>query len=210
LLTLGSTASESLLSKHSSTNFKIQLLMPKKIFQKEAPILRKMAVEISANSIKSPKIQKIIEEMKVALESQDDGVAIAGPQIGYPLRIFVVSKRIQDIVKESKSELTEDNKKYKTLATTVYINPVIKKISKKKMVVEEGCLSVRYLYGKVSRSLKATIVAYDENGKKFTRGATGLLAQIFQHEVDHLNGILFIDKAKHIEEILPKSVVSSK
>ena len=70
--------------------------------------------------------------------------------------------------------------------------------------MEEGCLSVRYLYGKVSRGLKATIEAHDENGKKFERGGTGLLAQIFQHEVDHLNGILFIDKTKYVEEILPK------
>jgi peptide deformylase len=70
--------------------------------------------------------------------------------------------------------------------------------------MEEGCLSVRYLYGKVRRSKKATIEAYNEHGKKFTAGASGILAQIFQHETDHLNGILFIDKAKQIEEILPE------
>ena len=171
--------------------------MPKKILQKEAPVLRKTAEEIGVNSIKSPKIQKMIEEMKVALESQEDGVAIAGPQIGYPLRIFVVSKRVEEIMHKKEPGHGRD---------AIYINPVIKNVSKKKMVVEEGCLSVRYLYGKVARSVKATVEAYDENGKKFTRGGSGLLAQIFQHEVDHLNGVLFIDKAKHVEEILPKEL----
>jgi len=57
---------------------------------------------------------------------------------------------------------------------------------------------------KVSRSKKATITAYDENGKKFIRGASGLLAQIFQHETDHLKGILFIDHAKGNKRELPK------
>ena len=76
--------------------------------------------------------------------------------------------------------------------------------------MEEGCLSVRYLYGKVSRANQATIEAYDEKGKKFQRGGTGLLAKIFQHEVDHLNGILFIDKAKNLEEIPPKLVKKTK
>jgi peptide deformylase len=67
----------------------------------------------------------------------------------------------------------------------------------------EGCLSVRWLYGNTFRSKKATVTAYDENGKKFVRGASGLLAQIFQHETDHLVGTLFIDHAKNIKEELP-------
>jgi peptide deformylase len=64
-------------------------------------------------------------------------------------------------------------------------------------------LSVRWLYGNTHRSKKATVTAYDEEVKKFTRGASGLLAQIFQHETDHLKGILFIDHAKDIKEELP-------
>ena len=73
-------------------------------------------------------------------------------------------------------------------------------LSREKEWMPEGCLSVRPLYGKTFRSVKATVVAYDENGKKFTRGASGLLAQIFQHETDHLKGILFIDHAKDVKE----------
>ena len=70
--------------------------------------------------------------------------------------------------------------------------------------MEEGCLSVRYLYGKIRRSKKITMKAYNENGKIFQRGASGLLAQIFQHENDHLDGKLFIDKAKDIEDLPPE------
>lgn len=185
-----------------------------KILQKESPVLRDIAKEVPLAEISSSKIKKIIEEMRVALESQEDGVAIAAPQIGYSLRIFVVSKRIEDIVKEakkiriSKKVIPDENLELSAPMgkDLVFINPVIKKISKDRRVIEEGCLSVRYLYGKVSRGNKATVEAYDENGKKFERGGAGLLAQIFQHEIDHLNGILFIDKAKFVEEIIPEHV----
>ena len=68
----------------------------------------------------------------------------------------------------------------------------------------EGCLSLRWLYGNVNRKKKVTIVAYNEKGERFQRGASGLLAQIFQHENDHLDGILFTDKAKDVEDIPPE------
>ena len=67
--------------------------------------------------------------------------------------------------------------------------------------MEEGCLSVRDYYGKIKRSTKATVRAYDENGNPFERGGSRLLAQIFQHEIDHLNGTLFTDSAKDVQKI---------
>ncbi len=185
----------------------------KKILQKEALILRGIAKEIPVEQIKSYRIKTIIREMKGALDGQEDGVAIAAPQIGYSLRIFVISKRIFDINKTAPTLQSESRPKAsapKRAQDMVFINPRIIKASREKKVVEEGCLSVRFLYGKVSRSNKATIEAYDESGKKVQRGGTGLLAQIFQHEVDHLNGILFIDKAKYVEEILPKQTKRQK
>ncbi len=186
--------------------------MPKKILQKEAVVLRGIAQSIPLENISSPKIKMAIKEMKDSLASQDDGVAIAAPQIGYPLRIFVVSKKVKKIMRDEKrgKKTIPENENEDPGEDIVFINPVIKKISKKRNVVEEGCLSVRYLYGKVSRGVKATVEAYNEEGKKFTMGGTGLLAQIFQHEVDHLNGILFIDKAKFVEEIIPESLKSKK
>lgn len=165
------------------------------IVQKASPILRKTAKEVDFKKINKKELSKIIKDMRTALDSQDDGVAIAAPQIGLPLRIFLISKKVFELTK-----------KYKDMNYKIFINPKIIKLSKEKQVVEEGCLSVRWLYGKVSRSLKTTIEAYDENGKKFTMGASGLLAQIFQHETDHLNGVLFTDKAKNLEEIPPENL----
>lgn len=174
----------------------------KKIIQKDDKVLRKDAKLIPINEIKTVKIQKILKEMKETLKSQDDGVAIAAPQIAYPLSIFVVSGKIFD-----KDFLSSDRTKFKNKteypADIVFINPVISKLSREKNWVPEGCLSVRWLYGKTYRSKKASVTAYNEEGKKFTRGASGLLAQIFQHETDHLKGVLFIDHAIDIKEEKP-------
>jgi peptide deformylase len=84
----------------------------------------------------------------------------------------------------------------------VFINPEIIKASKvKKSMRGEGCLSVRFTYGTTKRFDKATVKALDEQGKEFIMDGSGLLAQIFQHEIDHLNGILFIDHAHDIREM---------
>ena len=182
----------------------------KKIVQKEDKVLRKDTKEIPIHEIKTPKIQKILKEMSTALKSQDDGVALAAPQIGYPLKIFVVSGKIFDKDFISGKEMQEPHpdpllvKERETRPKDlIFINPVISKMSREKEWIPEGCLSVRWLYGKTLRSKKATVTAYNENGKKFIRGASGLLAQIFQHETDHLKGVLFTDHAKEIKEELP-------
>ncbi len=166
------------------------------IVQKENPVLRQISLAVAPTKVKSPEIKKIIAAMKKAMERQYDAVAIAAVQIGKPYRIFVISKRAFGIASGDIEHLPVKD-------DMVFINPKILKTSKARHDMEEGCLSVRYIYGKVSRSDKATVEALDENGKKFTRGFSGLLAQIVQHENDHLNGTLFIDKAKHVQEISP-------
>lgn len=176
-----------------------------KIVQNGDPVLRKKAKEIPVADITKTSIKKVIKDMAQALHSQDDGVAIAAPQIGISLRIFVVSGKIfeEDFVRGQKKDSIKsegiDSIK-KVHPDLVFINPVFKKISKDKKLLAEGCLSVRPIYGKVRRATKATIEAYDEHGKKFTSDGAGLLAHIFQHETDHLDGILFIDKAKDLHE----------
>ncbi len=175
----------------------------KEIVQKNSTVLRQNTKEIPVSEIATLKIRKILKEMSLALKSQSDGVAIAAPQIGYPLSIFVVSGKIfhKDFVRgEKEFEKIQKNEMPNDL---IFINPKILKLSREKEWLPEGCLSVRWLYGKTHRSKKATISAYNENSKKFQRGASGLLAQIFQHETDHLKGILFIDHAKDIKEELP-------
>lgn len=169
------------------------------IVQRENPVLRKSAKAVKKEDIVSKSVKDAVRKMKEALHSQKDGVAIAAPQIGISLRIFVVSKNIFDDEKLRKLS----NIRSGTGKDMVFINPEITKVSKKKIWLPEGCLSVRWLYGEVKRADKATISAYDETGKKFTRGASGLLAQIFQHETDHLDGVLFTDKAKNLAELPP-------
>jgi peptide deformylase len=168
------------------------------IVQKGESVLRGIALPVAPSDITSKRIQAIIADMKKAIAEQDDAVAIAAPQIGKSLRIFVVSGKV--LLKDyPEIEPTGD-----IPPDLVFINPVISKLSKEKKKVPEGCLSVRWLYGDVVRSTRATIKAYDETGREFSRGGSGLLAQIFQHEVDHLDGILFIDKAENIEDIPPE------
>ncbi len=178
------------------------------IVQKDHPMLRKAAAVVPVSEIASEKIQSVIARMKAAMNSQEDGVGIAAPQIGEGLRIFVISKRVFDIIDsqdEDEAEAEAPRKKKKNPDhDLVFVNPEILKLSRDKKWLEEGCLSVRYLYGKIRRSTRATIRAHDEKGQLFERGASGLLAQIFQHEVDHLNGILFIDHAKDVEDLPPK------
>lgn len=157
-------------------------------------ILRQVAKSVPIEEIKSAKIKKIMEDMKNSLAKEEEGVAIAAPQIGIPLRIFVVSKKIFQLLDAGKNS-------GKQIDDLVFINPEITKISKKKEEMEEGCLSVRDYYGKTKRAGKATVRAYDKNGRLFERGGSGLLAQIFQHEIDHLNGILFTDTAKDVQKI---------
>jgi len=158
------------------------------ILQKEDPVLRKQAATVPVEAIPTPETQKVIRDMKNALMEENvnysHGVALAAPQIGILLRMFIVSGKI-----------FSENAPDKT-----FINPQIVKTSRKTEEMHEGCLSVRHMYGTVIRHLKVKVRAYDERGKRFTVGASGLLAQIFQHEVDHLNGILFTDKATHVEE----------
>lgn len=178
--------------------------MQKKILQQKEKVLRRNSQEVPVREIATPKIKKILKEMSSALKSQNDGVALAAPQIGYSLKIFVVSGKIFDKdfvhgqgLPKNKKNIPKD---------LIFINPKISKLSREKEWVPEGCLSMRWLYGKTHRSKKAMITAYDENGKKFARGASGLLAQIFQHETEHLDGTLFTDHAKDIREELPPKV----
>lgn len=168
------------------------------IIQNGNDTLRKIAKEVSISEIKNFDVQKVLKDMNEALDSQDDGVAIAAPQINISLRIFAVSGKVFDEDFINGFSRISDRKKY---PNKFFINPKIIKISKDKKNMDEGCLSVRPLFGKVKRATRATVEAYNEKGEKFLMEGSGLLAHIFQHEIDHLNGILFIDKAKNLREV---------
>ncbi len=149
------------------------------------PALHAIAEEITPEEIESGLVEKLIKDMKTALISYNvDGftaVAIAAPQIGVAKRLFLVSDQSND---------------KKRLPAFVAINPHLIKHSKKTHLIGEGCLSVPDYYGQVKRYLNVTLRALDEQGREFERGAGGLLSQIIQHECNHLDGILFTDRAE--------------
>lgn len=160
----------------------------KDIVQDPHAVLRQVAAPVAVAAVTSDNIQSIIQDMNTALDREEDGVAIAAPQIAVPLRIFVVSKK-------ASKQLS---------ANTAFINPEIIRLGKLKAELSEGCLSVRWKYGTVKRSTSATVRAINAEGNEFVMNGRGLLAQIFQHEIDHLNGVLFIDKARNVEDIPPQ------
>lgn len=168
------------------------------VVQEGARVLREKAAPVATKDIGGKTINAVIANMKKTLAEEDFGVAIAAPQIGESLQIFVIA---------GKAFLTDEDKKgFENTDTDqdvppdmVFINPVLKRLSKKKKEMSEGCLSVRGTYGRVMRHEKATVQALDESGKPFTYHGSGLIAHIFQHEYDHLLGILYIDKALHVE-----------
>lgn len=168
------------------------------IIQEPHPTLRGVAAPVPVDEIKSEKVQGILADMKTALSSQFDGVAIAAPQIDVPLRIFVVSGQV----------FTRGKRNAKPEPDRVFINPEFTKLSKhEKWMAGEGCLSVRWRYGETKRHTSVTIRAYNEDGNLIEMGVRGLLAHIMQHEVDHLNGILFVDHARNVHEAHPDELI---
>lgn len=147
------------------------------------------------SDISSRHIQDVIRRMSEALRATKDGVGIAAPQIGESLRIFIASEEALFEDEDRPEGKTKNDWKH-----FIYINPVITNFSRQKQQGPEGCLSVPGIYGEVKRSMKVRVRAYDEHGKVFERGASGLFARLMQHEVDHLNGTLFIDHATHTTE----------
>ena len=164
------------------------------ILQVGDPLLRAHAKPVAKKDIGSKKIKAVIAAMRRALDPQENGVAIAAPQIGEPLRIFIVAAKVFE------EEEPKSSEEISAPIDKVFINPELLRQSRQKSAMSEGCLSVHGVFGTVRRHEKATVRALDEHGSAFTLNGSGLLAQIFQHEVDHLNGVLFIDKTEHLDE----------
>lgn len=157
------------------------------------PVLRGKAHEVSKSIFGTAELADIVARMSASLRTTHNGVAIAAPQIGIPHRIFVVAGFV--IAGHPRNPEDPD---------VAFINPKLVRKSQKKEPMEEGCLSVPGMYGMIVRSLKASVKAQDMSGKKFEYHGTGLLAQIFQHECDHLEGILFIDTATGLHKEEPR------
>ncbi len=175
--------------------------MPKvkgQILQVGNPLLRGKAKAVPKKDFTTPMLKRTVARLRRAMHEYGEyGVAIAAPQIGVPLRIFVVSARAFKYMDKEEGNIAADKKEY---ADMVFINPEISRLSRGMHIEHEGCMSVHGVFGRVKRHDRASVKAYDEQGRLFTYHGAGLIAHIFQHEMDHLEGILFIDKAKSIDE----------
>ncbi|MCL4353991.1 peptide deformylase [Patescibacteria group bacterium] len=155
----------------------------------------KKVVKIDSN------IKKFLEEMKTSLLTAADpiGVGLAAPQVGKSLQIFITKPTLESPI-------------------SVFINPKItltdeqpvKKAKKTKSKKLEGCLSLPNIWGEVKRNPSLQITFLDENGKKRTKKFKGFMATIIQHEVDHLNGVLFPKRVLEQKGALYKSEKNEK
>lgn len=154
-------------------------------------VLYKISKSVPKSMFDTQELKDIINNMTFVLDAQPDGVALAAPQISISYRIFIVryDRLIETLNKED--PLPEPS-------IGVFINPKIIRTSRKQEEMEEGCLSVRDIYGRVSRYNRASVSAYTIDGTPFQRDGGGVLAQAFQHEIDHLDGILFIDHTDNL------------
>ncbi|MBT4153283.1 MAG: peptide deformylase [Candidatus Magasanikbacteria bacterium] len=157
--------------------------------------LRKRSQEIDQKIIASPDMQQFFDNM-IATMHADDGIGIAAPQIGKQLRAFSVGIEALKRFKVYTGSLPVDQE-------LVLINPVWEKTTKKTLWDTEGCLSVPNTYGKVKRFGSIRVSALKRDGEKIEFEAKGYFARVIQHETDHLDGILFIDKAVDIVSSKP-------
>ena len=148
--------------------------------KKEEKILRTKTADFDFSKNGKKDIDELIKKMKNAM-LKANGIGLSANQIGLDIKMFVC--RIPKI------------------KSHVIFNPKITKFSDKKTIMEEGCLSVPGLYGLVERPESVALKGYNRYAKPITVKADGLLARVFQHEIDHLNGILFIDKAKKLYKL---------
>lgn len=151
------------------------------------PSLRVRSGEVDHATLRSPEIQQFIKDM-IPTMYDDDGIGLAAPQVGKNIRICVVGK---DATPTKQKDL-------------VLVNPVWERTSRKTNIDAEGCLSVPNVFGKVKRYSYIHVTAWNEHGEELSFDANNFFARVIQHEVDHLDGILFIDKARDIYEVDPE------
>ncbi len=168
------------------------------IVQYDDPILRQVAKEVPMADITSPYIKDIIASMKETMHAAP-GVGLAAPQVGISLQIAVIED-CEAYMSAMKSEIKIERGR-KPIPFHVIINPKITMMIDPKVAYFEGCLSVNGVSRITARAKAVTVECYDENGEKKVIHADGWYARILQHEIDHLNGKLFIDIADKRTEI---------
>ncbi len=141
-----------------------------------AKTLRQRSQEVEVPQIGTPDFQAFLDDLIATMEVQHNAAGLAAPQVGNNIRVFVANEKG---------------------GPKVYINPEIEILSESVVESEEGCFSVPGVWGIVPRAKKVRLSALDRHGRRLKIDAKGFQAIVFQHEFDHLQGILFIDKMTH-------------
>ncbi len=152
--------------------------------KKDEKFLRRKAEDFDFKTFSRKEIGDLILRMRKEMHAAQ-GIGLSANQIGLTHKVFV-------------AEVPGDQGGRKFYAI---FNPKIEKLSKEKVSFEEGCLSIPLTYGSVERPERITLTGFDKNGKSVKIKAWGILARVFQHEMDHLNGMLFIDRTKDVTKV---------
>jgi peptide deformylase len=153
------------------------------------PVLRARARVVDPADIRSPAIQRLIDDMFETMREYQ-GVGLAAPQIHESLRVFVAG------FAPSPDDEDEEEDADRRVPLMALINPEITPASAEIVEDWEGCLSIPDIRGRVPRAKQIAVRAYDRRGKRVELRASGFTARVIQHETDHLDGVLFMDRMK--------------
>lgn len=165
--------------------------MKLKIVQAGDPVLRKQSRPLTKDEIRSASIQLLIDLMRNTMR-EAPGVGLAAPQIGKSLQLAVIEDRAEYLTRLSLDELEEHQRA--EVPFHVIINPKLTILGESSAQFFEGCLSVAGYQAIVDRALNVRVECLNERGEEVTINAQGWYARILQHEIDHLNGTLYIDR----------------
>lgn len=155
------------------------------------PVLRHRAEEVAPERIATPELQSLITRMIDAMR-QAPGVGLAAPQLGVPMRVLVLEDREE--LMASLTPLEKQERERVPVAVRVFINPTLTPIGEEKATFFEGCLSVFGFAGLVERWREVEVAGLDQKGQNVRWRVRGWPARILQHEVDHLNGTVYVDR----------------
>ena len=152
------------------------------------PVLRQRAREILADQVQDPDIQRLVEDM-VDTMIDYEGIGLAAPQVFQPLRVIAVGLPDADPADEE------------AIPLTMLFNPVFTSMSEETVDGWEGCLSIPEVRGVVPRAAEVEIQGLDGDGRPLEIAAHGFFARVLQHEVDHLDGVLFLDRMENLQTL---------
>jgi peptide deformylase len=154
------------------------------------PVLRARAKALDPGDIKSSRVQHLIDDMFETMREYQ-GVGLAAPQVHVPLRLFVAGFSPEPGLEPDEDEEDRDQERVPLM---VLINPEITPVGNAADEDWEGCLSIPDIRGKVPRAREIQVKAYDRTGRRVDMRARGFTARVIQHETDHLDGVLFLDR----------------